>query len=155
MTPFSTRLATCFGIGWIPVAPGTFASAAALPFGWALARMGWQGVAAGAVAATLVGIWACGKHARKVGIYDPSECVIDEVAGQWFALLPIAVMARSNDWLPYVIAFLLFRLFDITKPWPISAGERLPGGLGVMMDDVLAGLVSALLLYGALAIRLI
>jgi phosphatidylglycerophosphatase A len=77
------------------------------------------------------------------------------VAGQWFALLPIAVMARGSDWWLYLIAFLLFRLFDITKPWPISAGERLPGGLGVMMDDVLAGLASALLLYGALAFRLI
>jgi phosphatidylglycerophosphatase A len=155
MTPFSTRLATCFGIGWIPVAPGTFASAAALPFGWALATLGWPSVAAGAVAATGVGIWACGRHARKVGLYDPSECVIDEVAGQWFALLPIPIMARIDDWWLYAIAFLLFRLFDIFKPWPISAGERLPGGLGVMMDDVLAGLAAALLLYAILATRLI
>jgi phosphatidylglycerophosphatase A len=155
MTPVSTWLATCFGIGWIPVAPGTFASAAALPFGWALVTKGWQGVTAGAVAATIIGIWACGRHARKVHVHDPSECVLDEVAGQWFALLPIAVMARGSDWWLYLIAFLLFRLFDITKPWPISAGERLPGGLGVMMDDVLAGLASALLLYGALAFRLI
>jgi phosphatidylglycerophosphatase A len=155
MTAFSTRLATCFGIGWIPAAPGTFASAAALPFGWALARMGWPAVATGAIAATLIGIWACDQHACAVHVHDPSECVIDEVAGQWFALVPIPMMARSGDWWLYAIAFLLFRLFDITKLWPISAGERLAGGLGVMMDDVLAGLAAALLLYGAMALLLV
>ena len=152
MTAFSTRLATCFGIGWIPAAPGTFASAAALPFGWALARMGWLAVAAGAIAATLIGLWACEKHGRDVGLHDPSECVIDEVAGQWFALVPIAYMARASDWWLYAIAFVLFRLFDITKPWPISQAERLAGGLGVMMDDVLAGLAAAVLLYAVMAI---
>jgi phosphatidylglycerophosphatase A len=153
MTAFSTRLATCFGIGRVPIAPGTFASAAALPLGWALTGMGWQSLVAGAMAATIAGIWACDRHALKVGVHDPSECVIDEVAGQWFALTPIAVMARSSDWWLYLLAFLLFRLFDVMKPWPISAGERLPGGLGVMMDDVLAGLAAALLLYAAVAMR--
>jgi phosphatidylglycerophosphatase A len=153
MTPFSTRLATCFGIGWLPAAPGTFASAAALPLGWALATKGWPAVLMGAIAATIIGVWACEQHARKVGVHDPSECVIDEVAGQWFALLPIALLARGNDWWLYAVAFLLFRLFDITKPWPIAAGERLPGGLGVMMDDVLAGLAAAFLLYAAMMMR--
>ncbi|HXJ01253.1 MAG TPA: phosphatidylglycerophosphatase A [Micropepsaceae bacterium] len=155
MIPISTRLATCFGIGWIPFAPGTFASAAALPFGWLLVLLGWQGVLIGAGLATVVGIWACGAHARKVGLYDPSECVLDEVAGQWVTLVPIALQARGSDWRPYVMAFLLFRLFDIFKPWPISAAEKLPGGFGVMMDDVVAGLAAAALLYGTLAIRLV
>ena len=155
MTAFSTRLATCFGIGWIPAAPGTFASAAALPLGWGLATLGWPAVIAGAVAATLVGVWACEQHARAVNFRDPSECVIDEVAGQWFALVPIPLMARTQDWWLYAVAFLLFRLFDITKPWPISAGEKLAGGLGVMMDDVLAGLAAALLLYVVIAIGLV
>jgi phosphatidylglycerophosphatase A len=153
MTSFSTLLATCFGIGRVSIAPGTFTSAAALPFGWALARMGWASLAAGAVVATIAGIWACDKYVRKVGFKDPSECVIDEVAGQWFALTPIAVMARSGDWWLYIVAFLLFRFFDIGKPWPISAGEKLPGGLGVMMDDVLAGIAAAILLYGAMVFR--
>jgi phosphatidylglycerophosphatase A len=153
MTRLATWLATCFGIGWIPIAPGTFASAAALPFGWALAMAGWPAVAAGAVAATAIGIWASDKHARKVQVYDPSECVIDEVAGQWFALVPIPLMAHADHWRPYLAAFLLFRLFDIFKPWPISAGERLPGGLGVMMDDVLAGIAAAILVYGMLVLR--
>ncbi|HEX3483964.1 MAG TPA: phosphatidylglycerophosphatase A [Micropepsaceae bacterium] len=153
MTPFSTRLATCFGIGWIPRAPGTFASAAALPLGWILVTAGWPVLLIGAAVATLAGIWACGIHARRVGLYDPSECVLDEVAGQWFALLPIAFYVRGSDWRLYGIAFLLFRLFDIFKPWPISAAEKLPGGFGVMMDDVVAGLAAAVLLYGALSIK--
>lgn len=155
MTPLSTWIATFFGIGWIRVAPGTFGSAAALPFGWLLVARGWPAVAAGAVFATFLGVWACGEHARRVGIYDPSECVIDEVAGQWLALLPIPLMARADDWWLYAIAFALFRLFDIVKPWPVSAAERLPGGWGVMMDDVLAGLAAALVLYGLAAIRII
>ena len=155
MTALSTRLATCFGIGWLPGVPGTFASAAALPLGWVLAGAGWPAVIAGAIVATLIGVWACEEHARAVNVRDPSECVIDEVAGQWFALVPIPLMARAHDWWLYAIAFLLFRLFDITKPWPISAGERLKGGLGVMMDDVLAGLAAALLLYAVIAIGLV
>jgi phosphatidylglycerophosphatase A len=155
VTPFSTWLATCFGIGRIPLAPGTFASAAALPFGWLLVLLGWQGVLIGSGLATLLGIWACGVHARKVGLHDPSECVLDEVAGQWMTLIPIPLMGRASDWRPYVMAFLLFRLFDILKPWPIAAAERLPGGLGVMMDDVLAGFAAAILLGGTLAIKLV
>jgi len=109
MIPISTRLATCFGIGWLPRAPGTFASAAALPFGWLLVQRGWPFVLIGAVGVTLLGIWACGTHARKVGLYDPSECVLDEVAGQWFALLPVALELRGADWRAYAMAFLLFR----------------------------------------------
>jgi len=155
MTPLSTWIATFFGIGWIRVAPGTFGSAAALPFGWLLVARGWPAVAAGVIVATFLGVWASGKHARRVGIYDPSECVIDEVAGQWLALLPIPLMARTDDWWLYAMAFALFRLFDIVKPWPVSAAERLPGGWGVMMDDVLAGLAAALVLYGLAAIRII
>ena len=155
MAALSTWLATCFGIGAIPVAPGTFASAAALPLGWALGSMGWQGIVVGAIAATIAGIWACDRYARRVGLHDPSECVIDEVAGQWFALAPIAMLARTGDWWLYALAFLLFRLFDITKPWPISAAERLPGGVGVMMDDVVAGLAAALLLYAAMTMRFV
>jgi phosphatidylglycerophosphatase A len=150
MTPFSTRLATCFGIGWLPRAPGTFASAAALVAGWLLIRLGWPALVIGAVLASVSGIWACGMHARKVGLYDPSECVLDEVAGQWIALFPVAVSGRVQDWRLYILAFLLFRLFDIFKPWPISAAERLPGGYGVMMDDIVAGCAGGLLLYGIL-----
>jgi phosphatidylglycerophosphatase A len=152
MTPVSTRLATCFGIGWTPFAPGTLASAAALVLGSLLILLGWHALLIGACLATAVGVWACGAHARKAGLYDPSECVLDEVAGQWIALIPVALMGYGRDWRPYGLAFVLFRLFDIWKPWPISAAEKLPGGFGVMMDDVVAGFAAALLLYVALAL---
>ena len=151
MNSLSSLLATFFGIGRIPFASGTFASAAALPFGVLLAMRGWPAIVAGAVVATIVGIWACGEHAAKLGVSDPSECVLDEVAGQWIALIPIALYARPFDWLLYVIAFLLFRLFDVLKFWPLSAAEDLPGGLGVMADDVLAGLIAAAVLWVALS----
>lgn len=152
MSSLSSLLATFFGIGRIPFASGTFASAAALPFGFLLVQLGWQATVAGAIAAVIVGVWVCGQHAAKLGVTDPSECVLDEVAGQWIALFPVALYARPFDWRPYMLSFLLFRLFDVAKPWPLSAAERLPGGYGVMADDVLAGLIAAGLLSAALAI---
>jgi len=155
MTPLSTRFATFFGVGYFPIASGTVASAAALPFGFAFVLWGWRAVAIASLAATIVGIWACGAHAKRVGILDPSECVLDEVAGQWISLLPVALYFRGQDWRPYVMAFFLFRLFDILKPWPLSAAERLKGGWGVMADDILAGFIAAGILYGMLYIRLI
>ena len=155
MTPWSTRLATCFGVGRIPIASGTFGSAVALPFGFGLVLLSWKAVAIASAVAAIIGIWACGAHAKRVGILDPSECVLDEVAGQWLALLPIAIYFRGHDWRPYVMSFFLFRLFDVLKPWPLSAAERLPGGLGVMADDILAGLIAAGILYGMLYIRLV
>jgi len=155
MTPLSTRFATFFGVGYFPIASGTVASAAALPFGFAFVLWGWKAVAIASLAATIVGIWACGAHAKRVGILDPSECVLDEVAGQWISLLPVALYFRGHDWRPYVMAFFLFRLFDVLKPWPLSAAERLKGGWGVMADDILAGFIAAGILYGMLYIRLI
>ena len=94
MSSLSSLLATVFGIGRIPFASGTFASAAALPFGVLLAMRGWPVLAIAALVATVVGIWACGEHAAKLHVADPSECVLDEVAGQWIALMPIAVFGR-------------------------------------------------------------
>lgn len=151
MSSLSSLLATFFGIGRIPFASGTFASAAALPFGVLLAMGGWPALAIAVVVAIGVGIWACGKHAAKLGAVDPSECVLDEVAGQWIALIPVAVFGRPDEWQLYVIGFFLFRLFDVAKFWPLSAAEELPGGFGVMADDVLAGLIAAALLWVALA----
>jgi phosphatidylglycerophosphatase A len=154
MTTWATRFATCFGVGYFPIASGTVASAVALPFAWLLVPYGWTWLFGATFVVTLMGIWACGVHAKKVRVNDPSECVIDEVAGQWLALLP-AALAHRQDWRPYLMAFFLFRLFDILKPWPLSAAERLPGGLGIMMDDVLAGLIAAACLYVMFYIRLI
>ena len=151
MSALASLLATFFGIGRIPFASGTFASAAALPFGILLVLSGWQVLTAAIIVVVGIGVWSCGVHAAKLGVSDPSECVLDEVAGQWIALVPVALYARAYDWVPYAIAFFLFRLFDVLKFWPMSAAEGLPGGYGVMADDVLAGLFAAALLYAALA----
>lgn len=151
MISMSSLLATFFGIGRVPVASGTVASAAALPLGFLFVLAGTPAIAAGAVVATAVGVWACGEHAAKLGVADPSDCVLDEVAGQWIAIIPVALYSRPLDWRPYALSFLLFRGLDILKLWPLSAAERLPGGLGVMADDVLAGLIAAAVLSAALA----
>ncbi len=138
-------LATWFGAGLLPKAPGTWGSLAALPLGWAIQYFtGWAGLAVAALVVFLVGIWAADAYAKRGADPDPGEIVIDEVAGQWLALLP-----AMGSPVFYLAGFLLFRLFDIWKPWPIRTVERrLKGGLGVMADDILAGLIAAALLCG-------
>lgn len=135
-----TAAATLFGIGRIPIAPGTAASLAALPFAWALAAIGgpWL-VFAAALGATVLGVRASDLYAREMRKTDPSECVIDELAGQWLA----CVFAPLSLW-GFGLAFIAFRLLDIAKPWPISAAERARGGLGIMLDDAVAGLFAGL-----------
>lgn len=130
-------LATWFGAGLLPKGPGTWGSAAALPFAWGLTMVGGPTVLlAATVLCFAVGWWASAVYVRRTGAEDPGEVVIDEVAGQWLALLP-----ASLDPLSYLAGFALFRLFDIWKPWPVNlADRRLGGGLGIMLDDVLAGL---------------
>ncbi len=132
-------LSTFFGVGRSPFAPGTVASAVALPFAWAILwRFGPYALAAASVVAYLVGVWSTGVYAAATGGDDPSECVIDEVAGQW-----LACAVAPLSWLGFGLAFLLFRVFDISKLWPVSAGERLPGGWGIMTDDMIAGALAA------------
>ena len=143
-------IATWFGAGLLPKAPGTWGSLAALPLGWALAA--WGGPLLLAAAATLlffVGWWASAVYVKRSGIADPAQVVVDEVVGQWLALLPAPL-----DPLLYFAAFLLFRLFDIRKPWPVGWADReIAGGLGVMLDDVQAGGYAALVLALALTAR--
>lgn len=137
-------ISTWFGAGLMPVAPGTWGSAAALPFAWLIAWLGgpWALLAASLVAFA-VGVWAAEVYGRHAGIKDASPIVIDEVAGQWLTLVPAAL-----DPITYLAGFLLFRLADIVKPWPANWADRaLDGGLGVMLDDVFAGLYAALALY--------
>lgn len=138
-------LATWFGCGYWPLGPGTAGSLGALAAAWALQR--WLGFAMGwhaALAAVLLlpGVWAAGEVARRRGVEDPGMVVIDEVVGQWVALAG----AGAFTWAEGAAAFVLFRLFDIFKPWPVRAAERLPGGWGIMADDVLAGIYAALAL---------
>ncbi len=149
-TRWAWTLATFFGAGYLAPGPGTYGSAAALllwyaaavivpstPVGLALAT------ALAAILVTAIGIPASTITAREACRKDPGFVVIDEVAGQLFALI-----LCPPHWLPALLALLLFRLFDIAKPWPIRRIESLPTGTGIMLDDVAAGLLA--LVCGAL-----
>lgn len=137
----SAVLATLFGVGRFPHAPGTLASAIAIPLAWLLAGFAGQFVLIiAAVLCIVVGVAASDRYVRATGVKDPSGCVIDELAGQWVACCFAPHMASA-----YALGFLLFRAFDILKPWPISALESLPGGYGVMADDLLAGVFAGIL----------
>jgi phosphatidylglycerophosphatase A len=146
-TLWAWAIGTFFGTGLLKPGPGTYGSIAALllwfvgahvfhPSALALAI----GTAAAALAATLIGIPAAAIVARESGREDPGHVVIDEVAGQLFALIFLPA-----DWPHAVLALVLFRLFDILKPPPIRQLERLPGGTGIMLDDVAAGLIACLI----------
>ena len=142
--PLSSLLATGFGIGHLPVAPGTWGSLMALLPAWGLWCLGGQ--AALALTSVLLffpGVWAAHRHAQKTKDPDPSEVVIDEIVGQWIALafLPLTPVIC-------LCGFLLFRLFDILKPWPVALLEkRFRGGWGVMLDDVMAGVYAGSVLW--------
>jgi phosphatidylglycerophosphatase A len=141
-------LGTWFGVGLLPVMPGTWGSLAALPCAWVI-RSVW-GLAALAIAcaiAVAVGCWAAGTIAKASGVQDPGAIVIDEVAAQWLVLL-----AAPLDPPSYAAAFLLFRIFDICKPWPVGwADSSLHGGLGIMLDDLFAA-VYAVLVFSILLV---
>ena len=144
----ATLLATWFGSGLVRVAPGTCGSLAALPFAAGLAFVGGPWLLGLATAAAFAaGLWASTRYAGAAGQSDPGAVVIDEVAGLWLALVLLPLEPG-----PYLLAFLAFRLFDITKPWPIGWVERsLPGAWGIMADDLVAGLIAGAL---ALAVSL-
>jgi phosphatidylglycerophosphatase A len=135
--------ATWFGTGLLPVMPGTWGSLAALPCAWAIHAVSGP---AGLIIATGIifaaGWWAAAKVTKASGVEDPGAIVIDEVAGQWLTLLSAPLNPLS-----WILAFLLFRVFDIRKPWPASWAQRhVRGGLGVMLDDLLAAVYAALAL---------
>lgn len=148
MTPLHPAyiLATWFWIGRIPFAPGTWGSLAALPFAWLIAdTLGPLALLAAAALLFPIGCWASAAYAEGIGRKDPGSAVIDEVVGQWMVLAVLPL----DGW-AYLMGFLLFRLFDVVKPWPVSVADRkLTGGFGIMADDVLAGL------YGMMAAALI
>ncbi|MTJ82556.1 MAG: phosphatidylglycerophosphatase A [Telmatospirillum sp.] len=136
-------LATWFGAGLMPKAPGTWGSLAALPFAWVITALwGRPGLFVATVIVFLVGWWAADRMAKTLGLDDPGCVVIDEVAGQWLVLL-----AAPPGLTVYLAGFLLFRLFDILKPFPVSWADRdVKGGLGIMLDDILAGIYGGLIL---------
>ena len=154
-------LASAAGSGYAPVASGTFGSAAAVV---GFAGLVWAGGGAGAVAlaallSTALGVWAADEAERIYAKRDDGRIVIDEVAGQLIALWPITLLVPEGEWLaplPLLAGFLIFRAFDIAKPGPVRWAERnLPGGFGVMFDDVLAGIFSAGVMWALLAAGLL
>lgn len=137
-----TAIATLCGVGKFTPAPGTVASLITVFVAFGLAALGGSGLVLGAgLVATAAGGWAAERYARECGASDPSECVIDEVAGQF-----IACAFAPRTWIGFALAFVLFRALDIFKPWPIGAAERLHGGLGIMADDIVAGVLAGLVL---------
>jgi len=142
-------IACGFGSGLSPWAPGTAGSAAALLPWLALRDLGGPIYAVLVALAFALGVWASNQAIARLRIDDPGVVVWDEFVGQWIALLPLVVAPRGWPWV--VAAFALFRLFDIWKPWPVSwADRRIKGGLGVMLDDVIAGFYAAILLACAM-----
>lgn len=148
-------LACGFGSGLTPVAQGTFGSLAAL-LPWLLLRqlplIAWLLVL---LVGFVIGVWACDVAGRALGVDDHRSLVWDEFIGQWITLLPLLVPAllpaRGFQWWMILAGFVLFRLFDVWKPWPIRWMDRqLKGGMGVMLDDVVAGTFAALVLAAGL-----
>ncbi|MGB1257478.1 MAG: phosphatidylglycerophosphatase A [Thiolinea sp.] len=136
-------LAFGFGSGLSPLAPGTIGTLAAIPLYLLMARLPWAYYILILVAAIAVGIWLCGESARLLGVHDHGGIVWDEFVGFWITMLFV-----PPEWLWIVLGFLLFRLFDVWKPWPIRLiDKQVDGGLGIMLDDILAGVYALLVLH--------
>jgi phosphatidylglycerophosphatase A len=138
-------ISTCGYLGYVPIAPGTFGSAAGLAV---FAAVRWSGSPAVELAVMLllftVGVWSASAAEKHFGGVDPAPVILDEVVGMLITLAFIPVSITGA-----IVGFLLFRLFDVVKPWPANRLERLHGGLGIMADDAMAGV------YGNVAMRLL
>lgn len=148
MSALARLLGTWFYLGYIPKGPGTAGSLGGLAVAWLLNHyLNLSAVWLGALGVLLIvpAIWASGRVAVDLAAKDPQIVVIDEVVGQWIALAGASPL-NSKSW---IAAFALFRLFDIWKPAPVRQLERLSGGTGIVLDDAMAGLYAALVLYSA------
>lgn len=137
-------IATCAHVGYAPVAPGTFGSAVGLVVYYLLRRQASTAVELGAIALILVvGLWSATEAEHHFGGIDPGPVVIDEVIGMLItlALHPVNVAGA-------IVGFFIFRVLDVVKPWPARRLELLPGGFGVVLDDVMAGVYGNLLMWG-------
>lgn len=138
-------IASGFGSGFSPRAPGTVGTAAALLPWWWLRALPLPYYALAIVLAFAIGVWASSWVVRRSGVQDPQVVVWDEFVGVW-----IALAAAPAGWIWLLAGFALFRLFDIWKPWPVGwADEKVPSGLGVMLDDVLAGIYALIVMQVA------
>lgn len=136
-------LAFGFGSGLSPFAPGTAGTLAAIPLYLLLAQLPLWGYVLAVLAVSVAGIWICGESSRRLGVHDYGGIVWDEFAG-----FLLTMTAAPAGWIWIVAGFFLFRLFDVWKPWPVRVADRdVPGGLGIMLDDILAGIYSWLALH--------
>lgn len=145
----SLWLATWFGCGFMKPAPGTWGSLGAIPFALIITLLGQPIYLAPAILIVCaLGWWSAHRFEKTSGEHDSKMIVIDEVAGQWIALWPVLTASTINPVL-VIVSFVLFRIFDIIKPWPVSYFDRkVPGASGVMGDDIAAGIISALIIKG-------
>lgn len=141
----ATVIATGLGSGYAPFAPGTAGSAVGLALFWPLHHLSLAGQAAATALGFALGVAAAAHVARRLGIEDPGLVVADEVVGMWVSLLGVPLTGVTA-----AAAFVLFRVFDVFKPYPARDLERLPGGWGIMCDDVMAGIYANLLLRAGL-----
>lgn len=136
-------LALGFGSGLLPKAPGTYGTLAAIPLYLLLATLSTPYYLLIVIIMTIAGIYICGKAAKDSGVHDHGAIVWDEIVGYL-----ITMFMMPTTWQSIVVGFILFRVFDIFKPWPISfVDKNLHGGLGIMVDDVLAGLAALTCMY--------
>ena len=139
-------IALGFGSGLSPVAPGTAGSIAALLPWFGLRELPIPLFALTLLVAFALGVWVCDWAVRRLQIADPGAIVWDEFVGQWLTLAPLMWLQRDWPWI--IVGFILFRIFDIFKPWPVSLADRkIGGGFGVMFDDVIAGVYAAVVLW--------
>jgi len=134
-------IATC-GVGYLPLAPGTFGSLVGVGIFWLLVRVNPLAIVVAILAVTFAGIWAGSRVEQVSGRKDPGKVVVDEVAGQMIALFPLTLFARWSTG-AVILSFILFRFFDIVKPYPANRLQDLDGGMGIMFDDLVAGVYSA------------
>jgi len=140
-------LAVWFGCGHVPRAPGLAGTLGAIPLYLVVRPFGLGAVAVTAALVTVVGVWASGVMEKKLARKDPQIVCIDEVAGVF-----VTWLAVPSTWLGLLAGVALFRLFDQFKPWPARRLELLPGGLGIMLDDVMAGVYGNLLMWGLIRV---
>ncbi len=144
-------IGTVGGVGYLKPAPGTWGSLAALPLAWLFHAIGGPWLLGFAILSGFIkGLWATSHLTQGQEDHDPSYIVVDEVVGQWIAILPLSIGAAHAGvsilalWPGWLAAFVLFRFFDITKLGPVGWADRREGPLGVMLDDVIAGVFAAI-----------
>ena len=137
-------LALGFGSGAAPKAPGTCGTLVAVLIYWPLSQLSPEHYLLMLLVTSVMGIYICGQTAKDLGVHDHGSIVWDEFVGFW-----ITMFAAPVGWVWVVVGFVLFRFFDIIKPWPISwIDKRITGGFGIMLDDVIAGVMAAVVLQG-------